>query len=366
MENYHNSNYIVLLQKMIAQLQNYGNQHDQAVEEIEVLREEARQMGDQTYNQAVAEIDKLRGEAQLHIDSLQAQMQQLQEHEKEATIRQLQLSETQPERKTELGHDMNRLSAEFLQGPDLAALAETSKAGKRVVTSLGLPSQPYLQKCALPYLFGVLPPNLRKFTEGCEDLWKNILGLFSDVIVMAKEFNDGEEHVINMVKFDIQDHTDNPKTIFPYNPTDTEIPFQVFTWNTGNKKFSVMKPLHSRVPPVYLDEEELVRAIQNHWAVRLPPSSKAKTGFWAPVIEFKLNQRESLVEIISTMDKKMDTALNKAGTLAQSYSFITNHTSHFTQHESRYALFHQDILHKKGNALLQVRPWTMVPDHIDL
>ena len=167
LENYtHNSDYIVLLQKMIIQLQNYGKQHDQAVEEIEVLSKEARQMGDQIYNQAVAEIDKLRGEAQtmrttskVHIYSLQAQIQQLQEHEKEATIQQLQLSETQPERKTKLGHDMNRLSAEFLQGPDLAALAETSKAGKRVVTSLGRASQPYLQKCAAP-----------GFDQGCKDL----------------------------------------------------------------------------------------------------------------------------------------------------------------------------------------------------
>ena len=65
---------------------------------------------------------------------------------------------------------------------------------------------------------------------------------------MAKNFNDGED-VIDMVKFDIQDHTGNPKTIFEYIPP--EIPFQAFTWDTVEKKFSVN------------EEKELVKAIRD-------------------------------------------------------------------------------------------------------
>ena len=311
------------------------------------------------------------------LKGMQETIEQLYEHEKEheksettskekidlleATIRQLQeaLSETQPERRTELVHDMTRLSAEFLQSSDLAALAETSKAGKRVVTSLG-PSQPYLQKCAAPSVFGDPPIGLPRFDEGCKHLWKNILGLFSAVIVMAKKFNDGED-VINMVKFDIQDHTDNPKTIFKYIPSDTEIPFQAFTWDTVEKKFSVMKaPRRGHPPtgPVYLnEEEELVKAIQEHWAVRLPPpshmvtqDSNDKNAFWAPVIEFWFQVPDP--RFLRQMDKKMATALNEAGRLALSYRFVTNHTS-----TSRYALFHHSIMEKSAKALLPATPW---------
>ena len=162
-----------------------------------------------------------------------------------------------------------------------------------------------------------------------------------------------------MVKFDIQDHTGNPKTIFEYIPSDTEIPFQAFTWDTVEKKFSVMKaPRRGNPPtgPVYLNEEnELVKAIREHWAVRLPPpshmvtqDSNDKNAFWAPVIEFWLNPG-----FRGQMDKKMATALNEAGTLALSYSFVTNHT--FT---SRYALFHHSIMKEsERKALLQATPW---------
>ena len=108
--------------------------------------------------------------------------------------------------------------------------------------------------------------------------------------------------------------------------------------------------------PVYLNEEnELVKAIREHWAVRLPPpshmvtqDSNDKNAFWAPVIEFWLNPG-----FRGQMDKKMATDLNEAGTLALSYSFVTNHT--FT---SRYALFHHSIMKEsERKALLQATPW---------
>ena len=375
LETTHNSDYNNLLLKMQAMIEQLGKEHEKGaqlrIDRTTFLQAQIKQL---------QEREKVhKKEAQLRIESettskqnidpdfLRAQIKHLQEclsaRGPEATIRQPQLSETQPERKTELGHDITRRTAEYLEGSDLRALRETSKDGESAVTSLG-PCQPYLQRCATPRVFGVLPSELSRFTEGCEHLWKNILGLFSDVIVMAKKSNDGEEYVINMVKFDIQDHTNNPKTIFTY-PPDTEIPFQVFTWDTVEKKFSVI-PHRQKMGG--LNEDELVTAIQAHWAVRLPPShytvtqdSRAKNGFWAPVIEFQLNHPEPSAEIIRMMDQKMETALNQAGTLARSYRFITKHTL-----TSRYALFHQGILKKRGNALLQVRPWTVVPTPLPL
>ena len=49
-----------------------------------------------------------------------------------------------------------------------------------------------------PSVFGDPPSGLPRFDKGCKHLWENILGLFSAVIVMAKNFNDGED-VINLI-----------------------------------------------------------------------------------------------------------------------------------------------------------------------
>ena len=369
LETTHNSDYNNLLLKMQAMIEQLGKEHEKGaqlrIDRTTFLQAQIKQL--QEREKVHKKEAQLRIESETtskqNIDFLRAQIKHLQECERgpEATIRQPQLSETQPGRKTELGHDITRRTAEYLEGSDLRALRETSKDGESAVTSLG-PCQPYLQRCAAPCVFGVLPSELSRFTEGCEHLWKNILGLFSDVIVMAKKSNDGEKHVINTVKFDIQDHTGNPKTIFTYLITD-DIPFQEFTWDTVEKKFSVMKAPH-RQKKGGLNEDELVTAVREHWAVRLPPSghtvteeSKAKNGFWAPVIEFRLNQRAPSAEIIRMMDQKMETSLNQAGTLARSYRFITKHTTS----ASRYALFHQGILGKSDKALLPVRPWTQDP-----
>jgi hypothetical protein len=297
-----------------------------------------------------------------NINSLQAQIkQQLQEREKEL--------EATGQRKTELGHDITRRTAEYLESSDLPALRETSKDGESAVTSLG-PSQPYLQKCAAPCVFGVLPSESSRFTEGCQHLWKNILGLFSAVIVMANNFNNCETQfkLINArvggISFDIQDHTAHPTTIFKYE--DALLHHQSFTWNEWEKKFS-HNSLQNIGRPVYLDQEECVKAIEKHWAGRLPPSPDmvkpelySKKGFWAPVIAFWWldkpglpGQMEALVQRAECrqMDTQMETALKSAGTLAQRYSFITNHMYQRGFHLSRYTLFHH-ALDKKGNALL--------------
>ena len=360
----HNSDYnrllLVEMQNMIAQLHEHGKNHDQAVKEIEVLSANLQTI----YDQAVAEIKALRGEAQKmgntskhNIDSLQAQIKKLQEHEKELEARQQQLSEMQPERKTKLGHDITRRTAEYLEISDLAALAEASKDGQSAVTSLRTslgPSQPYLQKCAAPCVFGVVPSESSRFTEGCEHLWKNILGLFSAVIVMANNFNNCETqfNVISMVTFDIKDHTDIPMTIFK----SFEIGW--FIWDhQRTKKFTVESIQHVG-PRVYLDEEGCVNAIEKKWAGRLPPTadmvkpkSYSEKQFWAPVIEFSwLYPPEDSLKM--HMDTQMETALKSAGTLAQWYSFITHHMDHDgVHHSSRYALFHHGIMHKKDHLL---------------
>ena len=186
---------------------------------------------------------------------LQAENQQLHEGV-------VALSTPQTKRKTELGHDVTCHTAKFLDGRDLAALLGTSRTGESAVKALG-PSQPYLQKCSVP-----IPSDLPRFTEGCKDLMENVMGLFSAVIVMAKNFNDDNvKGVINMVQFDIQDHTDphNPETIFE----DKIDSVQGFMWIRVERKFTLVKrPLRRHgaeaAATYFSNEKELVQAIKKH------------------------------------------------------------------------------------------------------
>ena len=240
----------------------------------------------------------------------------------------------------------------YSRGPEIRALAMTSRSMQKGVEKVG-PRQPYVKRCLLEQPPDSVPP--LKFVQGCGHLFKNIIGLFSSVAVMANRVNLGATSGYNQVdfirdrvgyireiRFDIKEYKSaNDDMVGARQTVFTNDFHQRLFWDTDRRKFFVRNDHREQE---FYSEELFMRAISSHWSRLLPDSSypytdtsRPQNRFWAPTIEIEHTFKDA--EMIMQIDSNMDLILRNTGTLAHAYSFIrTPRIPHL-----EYALVHHSI-----------------------